>query len=119
MPAEVYPSPCAGEEIKVSTMKDVPAGSYVTIVSGLTITSVKADVQGEKQPTPYSVPSTNANAHTGMSASFKIPEGVSGQSYVFLTSKDVEGKFDSSAVVAGPAIIEVKPEAPTYDPKEQ
>jgi hypothetical protein len=62
--------------------------------------------------------STNTDAHTGNSASFKIPEGVSGQSYVFVTSKDVEGTFDSKAVVAGPAIIEVKPEAPTLDYNE-
>jgi hypothetical protein len=64
------------------------------------------------------VTSTNTHAHTGNSASFKIPEGVSGQSYVFVTSKDVEGTFDSTAVVAGPAIIEVKPEAPTLDYNE-
>lgn len=67
---------------------------------------------------PHSATSTNTDAHTGNSASFKIPEGVSGQSYVFVTNKDVEGTFDSKAVVAGPAIIEVKPEAPSLDYNE-
>ena len=117
-PTEVYPSPCEGEEIKVSTEKDIPADSYITIVSGLTVVSVKGEYSGENH-NPYSAMSTSAKVCTGNSASFKIPEGVSGQSYVFVTNKDVEGTFDSKAVVAGPAIIEVKPEEPTLDYKEE
>ena len=117
-PTEVYPSPCEGEEIKVSTEKDIPAGSYITIVSGLTVVSVQGAYSGENYDSCSAI-RTNINARTGNSASFKIPEGVSGQSYVFVTNKDVEGTFDSKAVVAGPAIIEVKPEAPTLDYKEE
>lgn len=48
-----------------------------------------------------------------------IPKVAEGQTYVFVTSKDVEGKFDQSAILAGPAILEVKPQPPTYDAKEQ
>lgn len=117
-PTEVYPSPCEGEDIMVSTEMDIPKGSYITIVSGLTVVSVMGEYSGENHTSYRAIP-TNTNVRTGKSASFKIPEGVSGQSYVFVTNKDVEGTFDSKAVVAGPAIIEVKPEAPTLDYKEE
>lgn len=117
-PTEVYPSPCEGEMIMVSTEMDIPKGSYITIVSGLTVVSVMGEYSGENHNT-YRIMPTNTDVRAGKSASFKIPEGVSGQSYVFVTNKDVEGTFDSKAVVAGPAIIEVKPEAPTLDYKEE
>jgi hypothetical protein len=45
----------------------------------------------------------------------EVPAVVEGQSYVFISSKDVEGKLDDTAVLAGPAIVEVKPQPPTID----
>jgi hypothetical protein len=56
---------------------------------------------------------------TGNTTTAAIPAAVEGQSYVFVTSKDVEGTFDQSAILFGPAILEVKPQPPTYDPKQQ
>lgn len=55
----------------------------------------------------------------GKMISAAIPSVAEGQTYVFVSSKDVEGKLDQSAIVAGPAILEVKPQPPTYDSKEQ
>jgi hypothetical protein len=50
----------------------------------------------------------------GNTTSVDIPAVVEGQSYVFVTSKDVEGTFDQSAILFGPAILEVKPQPATY-----
>jgi hypothetical protein len=73
------------------------AGHYLTFVSGLAIKSVMVE---------------------GDSLTVAIPEGISGQSYVFLTDADVSGgpgSLSDSTIVAGPAIIEVTPSSPTYD----
>lgn len=56
---------------------------------------------------------------SGNTTTATIPTVAEGQTYVFVTSKDVEGKLDQTAIVAGPAILEVKPQPPTYDPKQQ
>lgn len=85
------------------SFKGDAAGNYLTFVSGLMITSVKIEGKGDK----FMV---------------KIPMGIEGQSYVFLTNKDVKGgpgSLTDAAIVAGPAIIEVTPNAPAFDPKYQ
>jgi hypothetical protein len=79
------------------------AGKYLTFVSGLMITSVKIDDEGKE-------------------FSATIPMGIEGQSYVFVTNKDVSGgpgTLTDAAIVAGPAVIEVTPNAPVFDPAYQ
>ncbi|KAF7511008.1 hypothetical protein GJ744_005554 [Endocarpon pusillum] len=76
------------------------AGKYATFVSGLTVTSVMIE-------------------HSGDSFEVVIPEGISGQSYVFVTNADVTGgpgSLTDSAINAGPAVVEVTPNAPDFDP---
>ncbi|KAF2480016.1 ferritin-like domain-containing protein, partial [Neohortaea acidophila] len=77
-----------GATITLTSAAKIPAGSYVTFISGLTVTSVKGNVNGK-------------------SISVKIPTGLSGQSYAFVTNQDVEGTFNDKAVIAGPAVVEV------------
>jgi hypothetical protein len=86
--------PCAGQTVSFTAASDIPKGSYVTFVNGLGVVSVKGEIQGK-------------------TISAAIPETVEGQAYVFVSSKDVETTFDDSAVVFGPAILEVKPQPPT------
>nr|POF12756.1 protein rds1 [Quercus suber] len=88
--------PKAGDTVKFSAGKNIPAGSYTTFVSGLSVVSVKGPIYG-----------------TDIAA--KIPSAAMGQTYVFVTSADVEGTFDSSKVLFGPAVLEVKPATPTLD----
>lgn len=77
--------------------KTIPSGTFfATFVSGLNITAVA----------PQSV------AHGMVMA--PVPMSASGQSYVFLT-KDNSGNLTDSNIIAGPAIIEVTPSAPTFD----
>jgi hypothetical protein len=80
--------PMAGASVMLIAAKEVPAGSYVTFVSGLMITSVK----------PSSIDGANVQA--------TIPPEARGQTYVFITESDIEGMFTDSAVIFGPAILE-------------
>lgn len=75
-------------------------GKYVTFVSGLVVTSVV--VEG-----------------TGTAFTATIPVGIEGQSYVFLTNANVTGgpgSLTDAVILNGPAIIEVTPASPNYDP---
>lgn len=75
-------------------------GKYATFVSGLVVKSVKIEDGGKE----FTV---------------KIPDGIEGQSYAFVTNSDVTGgpgSLTDAAIAFGPAIIEVTPNAPTYDP---
>lgn len=94
MPAPVLPK--AGDKVSFTSANDVPAGSFITFVSGLVITSVPASIDGK-------------------TVTAAIPDTVSGQTYVFLSSSDQEKTFSDKAVLAGPAIIEVAPPAPAID----
>ncbi|PGH19006.1 hypothetical protein AJ79_00039 [Helicocarpus griseus UAMH5409] len=69
---------------------------FLTFVSGLDIVSVAA----ERADVAFAV---------------AIPEVISGQSYVFLTNAEAQGAIADNIVVAGPAIIEVTPNAPSID----
>ena len=113
--------PAAGASIELTAAASIPAGSYVTFVSGLMITSVK----------PSKIDGANIYV--------TIPSAAQGQTYVFITSSDIEGTFSDSAVLFGPAVLEgkvlscplflssrirkltgeiclVDPPAPSYDP---
>jgi hypothetical protein len=70
---------------------------FVTFVNGLTIMSVDATVDN------------------GMITS-TIPTVVSGQTYALVTKNNVTSAIDDSMVIAGPAILEVTPNSPTFDP---
>jgi len=86
--------PCAGQTVSFTAESDIPEGSYVTFVNGLGVSSVKGEIMGK-------------------TISAEIPMTVEGQAYVFVSNKDVEKTFDDSAVLFGPAILEVKPQPPT------
>ena len=77
-----------------STSATLPSGQlYATFISGLDITSVPATVSGS-------------------SIAADIPATADGQTYVVITNANVTTLADS-AVVAGPAIIEVGAPYPT------
>lgn len=94
----------AGDNIvlTVGSNSTIPAGSYVTFVSGLAVASVQGTV-------------------TGQSIAVAIPEVASGQTYVFITSAAAaDNKLDTTTVVAGPAIVEgtspIASVAPSWSP---
>ncbi len=89
--------PSSGASVKFTAAKKIPAGSYVTFVNGLTVTSVKGTISNKKDITAT------------------IPTGLGGQTYVFVTKSDVETTFDDSQVLFGPSILEVNPAAPAID----
>ena len=74
----------------------VPEPFFMTFVSGVAT---------------ISVPGTSVN---GM-LSAKIPAEMSGQTYAFVTSTEATGAIQDSQVLFGPAILEVTPNAPTFD----
>ncbi|KAK5173421.1 uncharacterized protein LTR77_002102 [Saxophila tyrrhenica] len=88
--------PSAGADVKFTAAKKIPSGSYVTFVNGLTVTSVQGQVSGKD-------------------ITATIPQGIAGQTYVFVTKSDVETTFDDSQVLFGPSILEVNPAAPALD----
>lgn len=83
-----------------SASGDVPDGSFVTFVSGLSTTSVPA-------------------ASNGGTISVAVPQTSQGQTYVFITNTAVNGTLQDSQVVAGPAVIEVTPAPPVVDTSVQ
>ncbi|KAI7264014.1 hypothetical protein KC345_g8972 [Hortaea werneckii] len=92
--------PMAGATVSfnaaTSDQASLPADPYLTFVSGLSVTSVKAQVDGS-------------------TVSAAIPDIAMGQTYVFVSSSDVEGSLDNSQVVFGPAVLEVAPPKPALN----
>jgi len=84
-----------------STGAVVPEGAYVTFVGGLTISPMSATVQRSSQ-------SAMVTANIPSNSDF------TGQVYAFVT-KDNSGNLTDSNIIAGPAILEVTPNAPTFD----
>ncbi|EKD20170.1 uncharacterized protein L3040_004040 [Drepanopeziza brunnea f. sp. 'multigermtubi'] len=75
---------------------EMPSGTFfATFVSGLSITAV----------TPTSV--------EGGMIMAEVPMMIEGQSYAFLT-KDKSGNLTDSNIIAGPVILEVTPQSPTF-----
>jgi hypothetical protein len=114
-PAEASPAPCAGEKVEFTAASDIAEGSYVTFVSGLMVVSVKGEVNGKILMNFFPELIVADLISPGKSISADVPAVVEGQSYVFVTSKDANGTFDATAVLAGPAILEVAPQPPTID----
>lgn len=74
-----------------------PSGTfYTTFVSGLDVIAVASQVGSD-----------------GLIMT-EVPASVSGQSYAFLTM-DNSGNLTDSNIIAGPAIIEVTPDSPTFN----
>jgi hypothetical protein len=104
LPVMAYPSltllsglPTAPGALVDLVPKTTPTGTYfATFVSGLDI-----------------IPVQTQGIRNGM-VMVPVPRNISGQSYVFLT-KDNSAKVDDSTILFGPAIIEVTPDAPTFD----
>ncbi len=88
--------PMAGASVKFTAAKDIPAGSYVTFVSGLNVVSVPGTINGAD-------------------ITAAIPSVAMGQTYVFVTNADIEGTFSDTAVLFGPAVLEVYPPPPTIN----
>jgi hypothetical protein len=88
--------PMAGATVMFTAAKSIPAGSYVTFVSGLNVVSVAGTISG-----------SNISA--------AIPAVAQGQTYVFVTSSDQETTLSDAAVLFGPAILEVYPPAPSIN----
>lgn len=86
----------AGATINLVAASNIPAGSYVTFVSGLSVVSVKGTINGAK-------------------ISVQIPSVAAGQTYVFISRTDQEGILVDGNVLFGPAIIEVNPGPPAID----
>jgi len=103
LPVMAYPgltvdtgTPAAvGVDLMFTTKAALPETFFVTYVSGLDIISVEPTMSGD--------------LIMGV-----IPEGISGQSYAFITTANVTAITDA-VVIAGPAIIEVTPMSPTFD----
>jgi hypothetical protein len=88
--------PYAGSTVMFTAASEIPAGSYVTFINGLSVVSVKGTI-------------------SGMSISAAIPSVAMGQTYVLVTSSDQEGTLSDAAVLFGPAILEVYPPTPTLN----
>ena len=88
--------PAAGASVTFTAAKDIPAGSYVTFVSGLNVVSVPGTINGAD-------------------ITATIPSIAMGQTYVFVTNTNIEGTFSDAAVLFGPAVLEVYPPPPTIN----
>lgn len=85
-----------GATIDLTSAGAVPSGAYLTFVSGLTTVSVPAKI-------------------SGMEVMAAVPNTVAGQVYVFVTKMAANGTLMDADVVAGPAIVEIYPAAPSID----
>jgi hypothetical protein len=88
-----------GLSFTFSTKATLPDSIYVTFCNGLETISMAATV---------------ANGII----STTIPLTVSGQTYAFATNQNVTGTLLDSQIISGPAIVEVTPNAPTFDISE-
>lgn len=98
--AKNMPAAKAGMTVDFTAASNVPAGSFLTFVSGLMVVSVPATINGADVQAP-------------------IPSAAMGQTYVFVTKNNVNGTFADASVLFGPAILEVAPGAPMIDYSEQ
>lgn len=114
--------PSAGDTVSFTAVAKIPAGSYLTFVNGLAIASVAGKIWG-KYPLEVGFGFIHTNRFPGKSISAAIPDTiVGGQTYVFVTSSDITGDFsafDDTAVLFGPALLEVNPPPPVIHYKIQ
>ena len=79
-----------------SVAGSLPGSFFVTFVSGLDVTSVAATAKGSMITT-------------------MVPPTAMGQTYAFITNANVTGALMDSAILFGPAVLEVTPPSPTFD----
>lgn len=96
----------------------IPAGSYLTYVSGLSVVSEPGTISGTLPSLVFHYLASILTLIAGENITSTIPSVASGQTYVFVTKSDVEGTFDDTQVIAGPAVLEVYPTTPTLDYSE-
>lgn len=89
-PAAGCAPPSANAQITLTAASDIPANSYVTFVSGLSIVSVQGTISGK-------------------SVMVAIPASAAGQTYAFISKTNQTSTFVDANVLFGPAIVEVNP----------
>lgn len=94
--AQPCPFLMEGAQVPVNADAEIPAGSFMTFVSALSVVSVEAQI-------------------TGQQAVAAVPAGVSGQVYAFITSRSIDdNKLAADAIAFGPAIVESEFLTPLY-----
>ncbi|KAK0849774.1 hypothetical protein LTR03_004960 [Friedmanniomyces endolithicus] len=88
--------PSPGKSVTFTANSTIPAGSYVTFVSGLSVVSVQGNING-------------------MDINAAVPSQAMGQTYVFVTSQDEKGTLTAADIKYGPAVLEVNPPPPSID----
>ena len=96
LPSKVAYAAVAGSAYSFTAASDIPAGSYVTFASGLSVASVQGAIAGNV-------------------VSATIPAIAMGQTYVFITTASETSGVPDADILFGPAIIEVAPPAPAID----
>ena len=96
LPSKTACAAAVGAQYTFTAASNIPAGSYVTFVSGLSFASVQGTING------------NTVVAT-------IPSIASGQTYVFITSVAETTQVPDADILFGPAIVEVAPAPPTLD----
>ena len=96
LPSKVACAATAGSAYTFTAASDIPAGSYVTFASGLSVASVQGSI-------------------TGNVVSATIPSIAMGQTYVFITTASETSGVPDADILFGPAIIEIAPAPPVID----
>jgi hypothetical protein len=96
LPSKIACAAAAGSPYTFTAASTIPAGSFVTFASGLSVASVQGSINGKV------VVAT-------------IPASASGQTYVFVTKSSQNATVPDADIWFGPAIIEVAPPAPVID----
>ena len=96
LPSKTACAAAAGSTYTFTAASNIPAGSFVTFASGLSVASVQGSINGAV-------------------VSAVIPAIAQGQTYVFITSKSENSTVPDADILFGPAIIEVAPPAPVID----
>ena len=77
-----------GDAATFNADAEIPQGSFVSFVSGLSVVSVQAQISSKQ-------------------AAAAVPAGVSGQTYVFVTNKEIsDNMLSADSILFGPAILE-------------
>lgn len=96
LPSKVACAAAAGSQYTFTAASNIPAGSFVTFASGLSVASVQGSI------------TDNVVVAT-------IPAIAQGQTYVFITKASENTTVPDADILFGPAIIEVAPPAPVID----
>lgn len=95
LPTKTACAAAAGSQYTFTAASNIPAGSFVTFASGLSVASVEGTIKDN-------------------TVVASIPAIAQGQTYVFITNKSENATVADADVLFGPAIIEVAPPAPIF-----